>query len=50
VCLCNAALGEDDVNIGLIIKLKFHVTDYVRTQALHVLICIIQQPLLSATS
>lgn len=38
--------GLYGVNTGLAMKLEFYVASYVRTQALHTLICIIQQALL----
>lgn len=31
---------EDDANIGLALKDKFHLASYLRTQSLHLLICI----------
>jgi hypothetical protein len=42
--------GMYGVNTGLVMKREFYVTSYIRTQALHMLICIIQQALLFATS
>lgn len=50
VRLCDAVSGMYGVNTGLAIKLEFCVASYVRTQALHMLICIIQQTLLFARS
>lgn len=48
--LCDAVSGMYGVNTGLAMKLEFCVASYVRTQALHMLICIIQQTLLFARS
>lgn len=42
--------GIHGANIGLEIKLKFHVSSYVRIQTLHLFICVIQQELLYAKS